>query len=98
MTRTVQHNQKNTVRFFGDTAEPDYSFHDRTVTVTRCGRICVGKRKINLSQVFAVQKLGIREVDDQIRLVSFMHYDLGFFDANENRVEPTQKPFSPEKV
>ncbi len=86
------------VRPYAPPAEPDYPFHDRTVTVTRCGRICIGKRKINLSQVFAGQKLGIREVDDQISLVSFMHYDLGFFDANENRVEPTQNPFAPDKV
>ena len=35
--------------------EPEYPFHDRTVRVTRCGRICVGKRKINLSTVFAGQ-------------------------------------------
>jgi hypothetical protein len=48
-------------------------YHDRTVRVTRCGRICIGKRKINLSQVFAGQWVGIREVDEQIWLVSFMH-------------------------
>jgi putative transposase len=34
-----------------------YPFHDRTVTVTRCGRICFGRRKINLSQVFAGQNV-----------------------------------------
>jgi len=34
-------------------ADPDYPFHDRTVRVTRCGRICLGRRKINLSSVFA---------------------------------------------
>jgi hypothetical protein len=28
--------------------------------------------------VLAGQKLGIREVDDGIWLVSFMHYDLGY--------------------
>lgn len=33
--------------------EPDYPFHDRAVRVTQCGRICIGKRKINLSTVFA---------------------------------------------
>ena len=42
--------------------EPDYPFHDRTVRVTRCGRIYIGKRKISLSQVFAGQILGLREV------------------------------------
>ena len=30
--------------------ELEYPFHDRTVTVTHCGRICFGRRKINLSQ------------------------------------------------
>src|SRR5262245_28206827 len=29
--------------------DPNYPFHDRTVRVTRCGRICLGNRKINLS-------------------------------------------------
>ena len=52
--------------------EPEYPFHDRTVRVTRCGRICIGKRKINLSQVFAGQIIGIKQVDNQVWLVSFM--------------------------
>ena len=58
----------------------EYPLHDRTITVTRCGRICVGRRKINLSAVFAGQNVGIKEGSEKIWLVSFMHYDLGFFD------------------
>jgi putative transposase len=78
--------------------EPEYPYHDRTVRVTRCGRICIGKRKINLSQVFAGQCVGIREVDEQIWLVSFMHYDLGFFDQDAGRVEPAPNPFAPQTL
>jgi transposase InsO family protein len=75
---------------------PDYPFHDRTIKVTQCGRICIGHRKINFSTVFAGQTVGIREVADQIWLVSFMQYDLGFFDQHENRVEPVgDNPFAP---
>jgi putative transposase len=85
-------------RVYEPPGEPDYPFHDRTVRVTRCGRICIGKRKINLSQVFAGQILGLREVDDQIWLVSFLNYDLGFFDSKEDRVEPASNPFAPEIV
>jgi putative transposase len=48
--------------------------------------------------VFAGQIVGIREVDDQIWLVSFMHYDLGFFDKEAGRVEPAVNPFAPENV
>jgi putative transposase len=74
---------------------PDYPYHDRTITVTRCGRICIGKRKINLSTVFAGQNVGIREIDDKIWLVSFLNYDLGYFDEEVGRVEPGPNPFVP---
>ena len=58
----------------------EYPFHDHSHIVTRCGRICLDNRKINLSTVFAGQNVGVKQVADQIWLVSFMHYDLGFFD------------------
>ncbi len=85
-------------RIYEPPPEPTYPFHQRTVRVTRCGRICIGKRKINLSQVFAGQILGLREVDDQVWQVSFLDYDLGFFDADEDRVEPGPNPFAPENL
>ena len=56
--------------------ELQYPWHDRDILVTACGRICMHRKKINISTVLAGQKLGIREVDDGIWLVSFMHYDL----------------------
>ncbi len=78
--------------------EPAYPCHDRSVRGTRCGRLCIGQRKINLSQVFAGQTAGIREVEDRIWLVSFLDFDLGFFDQEEGRVEPAPHPFVPEEV
>jgi putative transposase len=72
----------------------EYPFHDRTITVTQCGRLCFGRRKINLSAVFAGQMVGIREVSEKIWVVSFMHYDLGFFDHESSRVECAPNPFS----
>lgn len=74
--------------------ELEYPFHDRTVRVTRCGRLSIGRRKISLSKVFAGQMVGLREVADDMWLVSFMDYDLGYFDNEEDRVEPTT-PFKP---
>ena len=85
-------------RTYEPPGDPEYPFHDRTVRVTRCGRICIGKRKISLSQVFAGQVLGLREVDEQVWLVSFLNYDLGFFDNQEDRVEPATNPFAPADV
>ena len=71
----------------------EYPFHDRTVTVTSCGRICLGRRKINLSIVFAGQNVGVKEIADKIWLVSFMKYDLGFFDQEVGRVTSAENPF-----
>jgi putative transposase len=39
-----------------------------------------------------------REVADQVWLVSFMDFDLGFFDHEQGRVEPALNLFAPEKV
>jgi putative transposase len=75
--------------------ELDYPFHDKTVTVTSCGRICLNRRKINLSTVFAGQSVGIKQVSEHIWLVSFMDYDLGYFDHETCRLEPIKNPFGP---
>jgi putative transposase len=73
--------------------ELHYPFHDKTITVTRCGRICFDRLKINLSTVFAGQNVGIKQVDDKIWLVTFMQYDLGYFDHETTRLEPIENPF-----
>jgi putative transposase len=73
----------------------DYPFHDKIVTVTTCGRICFNREKINLSTVFAGQRVGIKQVSDLIWLVSFMGYDLGYFDHETCRLEPIENPFGP---
>jgi putative transposase len=74
--------------------ELSYPFHDMTITVTQCGRLCFGRRKINLSGVFAGQNVGVKEIADHVWLISFMHYDLGFFDDQTSRVECAPNPFS----
>ena len=71
----------------------DYPFHDRTALVTNCGRICYRRRKINISTVFAGQRVGVKQVTNSVWLVSFMQYDLGYFDAETVRLEPIENPF-----
>jgi putative transposase len=77
-----------------DLDELQYPFHDCTITVTQCGRVCLGRQKINLSTVFAGQNVGVKQVADQIWLVSFMDYDLGFFDHETCRLESVGNPFA----
>lgn len=71
----------------------EYPFHDRDVLVTACGRICIYRKKINLSTVLAGQKLGIKEVDDGIWLVTFMTYDLGYIDLEQRTLQTIDNPF-----
>jgi putative transposase len=70
-----------------------YPFHDATFTVTHCGRICFHGRKVNLSHAFAGQNVGVTQVGERIWLVTFMHYDLGYFDDETCRLEPIENPF-----
>jgi putative transposase len=73
----------------------EYPLHDWTATVTTCGRICYRRRKINVSQVFAGQMVGVRQMSERIWLVTFMDYDLGYFDDETWRLEPIENPFGP---
>ena len=73
--------------------EVEYPFHDKDVLVTACGRICMHRKKINVSTVLAGQRLGIKEVDDGIWLVSFMHYDLGYIDLEQRTLQTIDNPF-----
>ena len=83
----------NSSRPYRGLSDLEYPFHDRTITVTCCSRICIGRRKINLSIVFAGQNVGIKEVSDKVWLVSFMQYDLGFFDQETGRITSAENPF-----
>jgi putative transposase len=67
----------------------DYPFHDKIIVVTNCGRICLGHKKIDFSTVFAGQAVGLKEVRDDIWLVSFMDFDL-----DTHVLEPLVNPFA----
>lgn len=73
--------------------EVEYPFHDRDILVTACGRICMHRKKINISTVLAGQRLGIKEVDNGIWLISFMHYDMGYIDLEQRTLQTIDNPF-----
>jgi putative transposase len=73
--------------------ELDYPFHDKAITITRCGRLCIDRKKISLSKALAGQTVGVKEISESVWLVSFMHYDLGFFDHESSHFECAPNPF-----
>jgi transposase InsO family protein len=84
---------KPSARVYEGLPEIEYPFHDKDILVTSCGRICMHRKKINISTVMAGQRLGITEVDDGIWLVSFMHYDLGYIDLEQRTLQTIDNPF-----
>ena len=70
-------------------------FHDEIIHVTNCGRLCLHRKKINLSTVFAGQAVGIEEVEEGIWLVGFMEYDLGYIDLEKKTLQPFENHFGP---
>ncbi len=64
-----------------------YPTHERDTLVTACGRICMHRKKINISTCLAGQRLGLSEVDDGIWLVSFMQHDLGYIDVEQKTLQ-----------
>ena len=53
-----------------------------------------GRELRALAAGFAGQKVGIKQVSDKIWLVTFMQYDLGYFDHETCRLEPIENPFA----
>jgi len=51
--------------------------------------------KVNPSHVFAGQNVGVTQVGERIWLLTFTHYDLGYFDDETCRLEPIESPFGP---
>ena len=80
-------------RIYRGLEELAYPFHDTTITVTHCGRICFKGRKVNLSHAFAGQAVGVTQISERLWLVTFMQYDLGYFDDETCRLEPIENPF-----
>jgi hypothetical protein len=54
--------------------------------------------KFNFSAVFAGQAVGIKEVQDDSWLVSFMDFDLGYFDLETRVLEPFEKAWNCSEV
>ena len=86
---------KPSTREYRGLEDPFYPMHDKTVNVSNCGRLCIYRKKINISTSLSGQAVGIKEVEDGIWLISFMSYDLGYIDLEEKTLQPLENPFGP---
>jgi Integrase core domain len=80
-------------RRYSGLPELEYPLHDRDVVVAECGAISLHNTRVAISKVLAGQRLGLREVENDVWLVSFMRYDLGYVDLEARRLQTIDNPF-----
>jgi hypothetical protein len=80
-------------RPFAGLPELAYPFHDLDIVAAENGAIALHGHAVFISSVFGGQKLGLREVDNDVWLVSFMHYDLGYIDLEDCKLQTIDTPF-----
>jgi transposase InsO family protein len=80
-------------RRFAGLPELEYPLHDRDIVASSSGAICLHGKRVAISTVLAGQRLGLREVEADVWLVSFMHYDLGYIDLEARTLQRIANPF-----
>ena len=60
----------------------------------RLGHSRPARQPVELGQPRHGADVGVRQVSDRIWLVSFMDYDLGYFDDDTCRLEPIENRFA----
>jgi putative transposase len=73
--------------------ELECPFHDKAITITRCGRLCIDPKKISPSKALTGQPVGVKEISESVWLVTFMHYDLALFNHESSHFECAPNPF-----
>jgi transposase InsO family protein len=77
-------------RLPGRLPELEYPLHDTSVLVQTNGEVTfTNTERFIVSSVLRGERVGLREVDPDRWLVSFMEYDLGYYDAAAKRFQPT---------
>ena len=83
----------NSKKIYADLDDLDYPQHDLTLRVSPCGSIRFNKMRIYISTALSFQNLGVTEIDDQLWNVSFMNFNLGYFDEDTCKLQLSNNPF-----
>lgn len=74
-----------------------YPAHTLTTRITKCGKIFIANKKLNLAvavgKPFGGYNVGLNLVDKGLWQVDFMHHTLGFFDMATQKLQVAINPF-----
>lgn len=72
----------------------EYPDHENTHQVSLCGSVHLkNKKRLYIGEPFGGQNVGIKRVEEDIWKITFMSYDLGFFDLDNPKIQLAPNPF-----
>ena len=87
---------KSSSRKYKGLPDLHYPLHDEDRVISKNGTLILpGKYRVFISSVLAGQPVGLTELEDEIWKITFMDYDLGYFDYESCQFIPLKLP--PEK-
>jgi hypothetical protein len=79
-----------------------YPNHDIVAKITQCGKVFVDNSKWRISVYigipFAGYNVGLKNIGDGVWQVDFMHYLLGYFDFESQKIKIPLNPFLKERL
>ena len=70
-----------------------YPLHDDERVINKRGYLILsGKHRVFVSAVLASQPVGLTELDDEVWKITFMDYDLGYYDCESYQFTPLEYP------
>lgn len=86
--------QKSLKPFVPPSEPLKYPSFDQTCRVGKGGAIRLPNKKLlYLGEVFIEEMVGIKKIDEDVWRVSFMDYELGFFNLTDHKLEIAANPF-----
>jgi transposase InsO family protein len=73
----------------------EYALHDDVKTVARHGHVRIGRRNVFLSSALVGHKIGVRELESDVFLLTFASLDLGIVRGRHGSLEPFDRPPQP---
>jgi hypothetical protein len=72
-----------------------HALHDDVKTVARHGHVRIGRRNVFLSSALVGHKIGVRELESDVFLLTFASLDLGIVRGRNGTFEPFDRPPQP---
>lgn len=79
-----------------------YPGHDLTARITKCGKLFLDNQKLKVKLTIGIpfggQNVGLTEIEQGIWKVTFMDFEMGFFDLETQKIQIPTNPFLKNRI